>query len=153
MFKRLAILICFLTTMNSGCNSDPGHVAEVEPSVPASGVVTYNGKPLSQHQVVLMPEGGQRPAVGVTDADGKFILGTNEAGDGAPPGVCKVAIGWVGPEVAGELVDQSAIDNPAEMPVPEVQIPARYSNAETSGLTVTVPEGGTDQLNFNLDRK
>jgi hypothetical protein len=97
-----------------------------------------------------MPEDGRRPAMGVTNAEGKFTLGTNEEGDGAPPGRSKVAIVWAGPETTVEAVDQSAIDDPEKMPQPDVQIPAKYTNAETSGLTAEIPEAGTSDLKFEL---
>ena len=131
--SRLAKLIVLSLVMHSvGCESDPGPVATEEPSVAASGVVTFKGKPLPGYQVVLMPEGDRRPAMGTTDAEGKFVLGTNEPGDGAPPGKSKVAISWAGPETSVDAVEQSAIDDPAMMPKPAVVIPAKFSNPETS---------------------
>ncbi len=149
--SRFTKLIVLSLLMNSvGCDSDPGPVATVEPSVAASGVVTFKGKPLSGYQVVLMPEGNRRPATGTTDAEGKFVLGTNEPGDGAPPGKSKVAIVWAGPETTVDAVDQSAIDDPSKMPKPDVVISEKYSNPETSELTAEVPEGGTSELKFEL---
>jgi hypothetical protein len=149
--SRLAkLLILSLIIHSVGCASDPGPVATVEPSVPASGVVTFKGKPLPGYQVVLMPEGDRRPAMGTTDAEGKFVLGTNEPGDGAPPGKSKVAISWAGPESTVDAVDQSAIDDPSKMPKPSIVIPDKYTNPETSGLTAEVPEGGTGELKFDL---
>lgn len=133
-----------------GCSSDPGPVATDEPSVAASGIVTFKGQPLSGYQVVLMPEGDRRPAMGVTDAEGKFVLGTNAPGDGAPPGKSKVAVVWAGPETTVDAVDQSAIDDPSKMPKPSVVIPEKFSNPETSGLTAEVPEAGTSELKFEL---
>jgi len=144
--------LCLLLTVSlfAGCSSDPGPVAEEVPSVPASGIVTYKGKPLADHRVVLMPSDGRRPATGLTDADGKFVLGTNVPGDGAPPGSSNVSVAWEGPAMAGDAVDQSAIDDPSKMPKPAVQIPEKYTNPETSGLTAEVPEGGTDTLKIEL---
>jgi hypothetical protein len=42
------------------------------------------------------------------------------------------------------------IDDPAEMPKPPVEIPAKYSNPETSGLTQDVPAGGVTDLKIDL---
>lgn len=147
-FKACCVFTCFFLTL--GCTSDPGPVATNEASVPASGVVTFKGKPLPEHQVVLIPIDGRRPATGVTDAEGKFVLGTNTPGDGAPAGLAKVGIVWAGPEQTGDAVDQSAIDDPSKMPKPTVVIPAKYSNPETSELTAEVPASGTSDLKFEL---
>jgi hypothetical protein len=150
MSRSIFVVLFSVAVALIGCNTDPGPVAEDEPSVPASGMVTFKGQPLSGYQVVLMPEGDRRPAMGVTDTDGKFTLGTNAPGDGAPPGSSKVAIVWAGPESTVDAVEQSAIDDPSRMPKPSVSIPPKYSNPETSGLTAVVPEAGTSELKFEL---
>jgi hypothetical protein len=36
-------------------------------------------------------------------------------------------------------------------PPPTIKIPDKYANPETSGLTVEVPESGTDAIAINLD--
>lgn len=149
--SRLAMMLLLSCVVSGvGCDSDPGPVATEEPSVPASGIVTFKGKPLAGYQVVMMPDGDRRPAMGVTDAEGKFVLGTNAPGDGAPPGKCKVAIVWAGPETTVDAVEQSAIDDPSKMPKPSVVIPDKYSNPETSALTAEVPADGTSELKFDL---
>lgn len=148
---RFQFFCCtLLCSIVIGCGSDAGPVAKDEPSVPASGIVTFKGKPLPEYQVVLMPSDGRRPATGTTDAEGKFVLGTNRPGDGAPAGSAKVGIVWAGPEQVGEAVDQSAIDDPTKMPKPKIAIPAKYSDPETSGLTADIPAGGTSELKFEL---
>lgn len=144
------VLFAILLVSFAGCSEDSGPVAKEEPSVPASGVLTYRGKPLKHHRVVLMPEDGRRPATGLTDAEGKFVLGTDEPGDGAPPGRSKVSVVWEGPESAGEAVDQSAIDDPAKMPRPDVVIPAKYNDPATSNLSAEISESGTSDLKIDL---
>jgi hypothetical protein len=134
----------------AGCSGDPGPQPESVATVPASGVVTFEGKPLADHRVVLMPVDGRRPAMGVTDADGKFTLGTNAEADGAPPGKSKVGIVWVGPPMPNVAALQNPIDDPAKMPKPDVKIPAKYTNPETSELTADIPEDGTSELKFEL---
>ena len=148
-YSKLILSVFILSVL--GCGSgDPGPVATVEPSVAASGVVTFKGKPLPDYQVVVMPEDGRRPAMGTTDAEGKFKLGTNEPGDGAPPGKSKVAIVWAGPETTVDAVEQSAIDDPSKMPKPGIVIPTKYSNPETSGLTIDISGDGASDLKFDL---
>src|SRR5437868_2477354 len=84
-----------LTAILAGCGS--GDSTHIERVVPVSGTVTYQGKPLEGYRVVFMPTDGRRPASGVTDATGKFVLGTNAANDGAPPGAHKVSLAWEAP--------------------------------------------------------
>jgi hypothetical protein len=87
-------------------------------------------------------------ASGVTDAEGKFTLGTNAAGDGAPPGMCKVAVVFEPP--TNDTADGLPIDNPNLLPKPKVAIPAKYSSAATSGLTQEVPADGLTDLKIDL---
>lgn len=54
----------------------------LEKVVPVSGTVTYQGKPVESFQVSFIPTDGRRAAVGITDASGKFTLGTNDVADG-----------------------------------------------------------------------
>jgi hypothetical protein len=111
--------------------------------------VTYRGRPLDGYQVTFMPTDGRRPALGVTDAAGKFTLGTNAADDGAPPGAHKVAFVWVPPRT-GEPGQETITDNLAKLPKPKVKIPEKYSDPERSGITQEVPKRGATDLKFDL---
>ncbi len=122
-----------------GCNSQPS--GEIVSTVSASGVLTYKGQPLENHRVTLIAE-GKRPASGVSDAEGHFVLGTNDLSDGAPAGEHRVSVAYVGPPDA----DPEA----GALPPPKVKIPAKYTQAEKSGLTVTVPPGGSSELSIEL---
>lgn len=132
----------------AGC-VDPGPKAHIEKVVPVSGTLTYNGQPLESYQVTFLPTDGRRAATGVTDAAGKFTMGTNKAGDGAPPGTNQVAIVWAPPttDIPGQ---EQIIDDPSQLPKPPVQIPAKYGNPETSGLTQEVPDSGIADLKIDL---
>jgi hypothetical protein len=132
-----------------GCNTDPGPRAHIEAAVPVSGTLTYNGQPLENYQITFLPTDGRRAATGVSDAAGKFTMGTNKAGDGAPPGLHKVAIVWA-PPMTGTPGQEQIIDDPALMPKPPVSIPPKYGNPETSGITQDVPEGGIEDLKIDL---
>jgi len=133
----------------AGC-SGYSQRANVEKVVPAAGTLTYQGKPLDSYQVTLLPTDGRRPASGITDASGKFTLGTNNIGDGAPPGKHKVAIVWSPPRPAGEMGVETINDNPASMPKPQVKIPDKYADPEKSGLTVEVPSRGISDIKLEL---
>jgi hypothetical protein len=132
-----------------GCDSDPGPQAHIEKVVPVSGTLTYLGQPLESYQVRFLPSDGRRAATGVTDAAGKFTMGTNNAGDGAPPGEHSVAIVWVAPNVDNPGNEQ-IIDDPALLPKPKVKIPEQYGNPTTSGLTQNVPDSGITDLKIDL---
>jgi hypothetical protein len=105
--------------------------------------------PLAGYRVTFMPDDGRRPAVGMTDADGKFKLGTNDAGDGAVVGTHNVAFVWV-PPLTGEPGQETINDNPASLPKPKVKIPDKYSDPEKSGITQEVPARGVSDLKFDL---
>ena len=96
--------------------------------LPAEGVVTLDGKPLAEASVIFQPTAGGRPAAGVTDADGRFKVGTFKPRDGALPGMHVVTVAksegtspsdtrWISPKV--------------------------YSLADQSGLSATVAPGST----------
>jgi hypothetical protein len=112
------------------------------PTVPAAGVLTYRGQPLEYHQVMFYPS-SQRPAAGTTDANGRFVLGTNREGDGAPVGTHQVAVTYVGPP-------NSNPEDAASLPPPKVKIPAKYRSTKTSGLQVEIPAGGSKDLKIDL---
>jgi hypothetical protein len=122
----------------------------IEKVVPVSGTLTYQGKPLEYFQVTFVPTDGRRAAVGITDAAGKFALGTNDVSDGAPPGTHKVAVAWVGPQSDTSAGQEQIVDDPSKLPKPSVQIPPKYSNAETSQLTQEVPASGLKDVTIDL---
>jgi hypothetical protein len=85
----------------------------------------------------------------VTDAAGKFELGTNEVGDGAVTGTHKVAFVWA-PPTTGEPGQETINDNPATLPKPKTKIPDKYSDPEKSGIAQEVPARGVRDLKFDL---
>lgn len=127
-----------------GCG-DGGPTADIEKTVPARGVVTYRGEPLAYHQVVLYPEGA-RPATGVSDEQGAFVLGTNDEGDGAVAGRHQAAVVYVGPPRGPEW----GMTDFSPPPEPKVKIPEKYGRPETSGIAVEVPDSGADDLAIDL---
>lgn len=146
--RMLVGVIGILAIAAVGCG-DPGPRAHIEKVVPVSGTLTYQGQPLESYQVTFLPTDGRRAATGVTDAAGKFTMGTNTAGDGAPPGPHKVAIVWVAPNVDTPGNEQ-IIDDPSLLPKPKVKIPDQYANPDTSGITQDVPDGGLSDLKIDL---
>lgn len=134
--------------MLAGCDGY-SRTAHLEKVAAVSGTVTYQGKPLEGYRVVFMPTDGRRPATGITDAQGKFILGTNAANDGAPPGTHKVAFTWAPPQT-GEPGQEAVVDTPDKLPKPKVKIPNKYNDPEKSGITHEVPARGASDIKFDL---
>ena len=143
-------LCSFVVLFTAGC-SGYSQRANIEKVVPAAGTLTYQGKPLEGYQVTLLPTDGRRPATGITDAAGKFTLGTNNVGDGAPPGAHRVAIVWSAPRPAGVMSQVTINDNPATLPKPKVKIPEKYTDPEKSGITLDVPKRGSRDIRFDLE--
>ena len=145
----VSAILSGIALLISGCGG-PSSGPTIEKVVSVSGTLTYQGKPLEFFQVTFLPTDGRRAAVGVTDATGKFTLGTNDVADGAPPGSHKVAVVWVGPQTDVAAGQEVVIDDPSLLPKPSVRIPAHYANPETSALTQEIPAGGLTDLKIDL---
>lgn len=144
--KSLSLLIlCACLTL--GCSSDYSPQAEVFATVKAEGVLLFKGKPLPGFLVSLHPADGKRTASGLTDAEGRFSLGTNALGDGAIAGTHKVSVVWQPPEDDGL---GSTVDDPRKLPKAPVQLPPKFSSPDTSELTVSVPDGGSSDLKIEI---
>ena len=141
----LCIGSCVLATV-AGCGGSVP-TGDVVATVPASGLLTYEGAPLPYHKVTVMPAGG-RPAMGISDENGMFTLGTNDVGDGAEVGTHPVAIAYVGPPSDDPEEGVMKFTPP---PPPEIKIDKKYTNPATSGLTVEIPAEGTSALILDLE--
>jgi hypothetical protein len=97
-------------------------------------------------------------ASGVTDAEGKFRLSTFGNHDGAMPGTHAVAIVKSQPTVTGEGMtpdDMSgdygrAMMQAAKAAKVKTDLPEKYANAGTSGLTAEVTKSGPNEFTFDL---
>jgi hypothetical protein len=118
------------------------------PTVAAEGVLTYQGKPLAFHEVKVFPE-DERPAIGLTDEGGHFILGTNQSDDGAVAGTHQVAIVYVG-DPADDPANDGPVSGYTPPAPPSIKIDAKYQKAETSGLTLEIPPSGSTDLVIDL---
>lgn len=115
-------------------------------TVPASGKLSFQGKPLEYFQVTLIAD-GKRPAVGTSDSTGSFVLGTNKEKDGAEPGEYRVAITYVGPPSTDP---NQGINEFAPPPPPKVKIPTKYGDPKKSGLSVTIPKNGNSTISLEI---
>ena len=66
-FTRLTILLCAMVLCGCGQGTRP-------PLGTVHGKVTLDGKPLAGAGVVFQPVGRGRDSMGVTDADGNYVL-------------------------------------------------------------------------------
>ncbi len=143
--KLFRTFVSAVLLVAAGCGeSQP--TGEVIAVVPASGILTLNGKPLEYYQVAVFPE-NNRPAIGVTDAEGKFTLGTNAPNDGAVVGHHRVAITFQGPPSTNP--DEGIMEF-TPPPKPTEKIKDQYASPETSGLAIDVPESGTMEILIDL---
>ena len=165
-----ALLMC---TTIAGCGRG-------EQYAPVAGLITLNGQPLADAKLIFEPVGdgegnaAGKPSYGRTGQDGRYSLECPIAKKpGAAVGEHRVRILTV---AAGEYTDEQremarkkllaeekagggSPDNVTDdrireylsdriQPTQKERLPARY-NSQTE-LTITVPEEGIDQANFDL---
>ena len=138
-------LFCLSIASIAGCGPSE-YAATIEPTVPAAGVIMYQGKPLDFYRVSFIPE-GKRPASGMTDKEGRFSLGTNAEGDGAVVGKHTVVVEYVGPPSNEEPGKETFAPPPASA----VSVPEKFSSAETSGVNIDIPATGNADLEIKLE--
>jgi hypothetical protein len=93
------------------------------------GKVTLDGKPLADGAVVTKPESG-RGAQGFI-RNGEFELGTKGKNDGASIGTHAVAV----------IAQEKPANAGPESKAGQLLVPERYTNPDTSGLTIDVQAG------------
>ena len=136
-----ALTIAFIL----GCGS-PG--ANLPKTVPATGVVTLDGKPVDGAQVVIVPVGdGKNGADAVTNASGHFSLRAYPEKDGAIPGEYKVQVSkTVATKLPGQVDGGDAVRF-------DFAVPKQYTTVDKSGLKVTIPETGKRDIKLELTSK
>lgn len=102
-------------------------------TVPVSGTVSYDGKPLNNGMVRFVPvEEDGLLATGKIGPDGSFTLGTR--------GTSGVQVGEYKVSVQSNIIDESVPAKDRELGIggKESAIPEKYNDPATSGLTETV---------------
>lgn len=136
--RRIALL-SLAVALIAGCSTKVDHGVALHP---AHGQVMVAGKPEAGVQVRLHPVGklddmdAPRPFA-ETGSDGKFILGTFEAEDGAPAGDYLVTIFWPGKE-----------QGPNGAPD---QLAGKYTNITKPPFRVTIKAGENELESFKID--
>jgi hypothetical protein len=154
--KFFSLALSLLTVLGAGCGGP-----ERPNMAPVSGVVSFQGQPLAGAQVSFHNDKSPRVASGVTDAQGKFTLTTFDPGDGAIIGEHRVSIAKL--QGASELSSASAADPTAAYgsgmaaaasgkmsTLQKNELPAKFANPTSSGLTVTVTKEGPNEFPFDI---
>ncbi|MES2789935.1 MAG: carboxypeptidase regulatory-like domain-containing protein [Planctomycetota bacterium] len=119
-------------------------------TVPATGVVTLDGNPLSNATLTFIPVGATQgiECFGATGEKGEFKMKQLRGQDGAPPGEYKVVISrYVKSD--GKPIVLGGDQLPANVGASE-SLPARYSAPQASKLSAVVPPTGGE---FKFDLK
>ena len=137
----------------TGCSS-----GTKEPTIAAvKGKVVYQGKPVPRATVSFLAK-NQPLATGTTNDQGEFTLATKGRA-GAPIGECRVTV--MAMEATGAASNAAPIvpgspeylkmQTAAPPKAPKSLIPTKFSNAETSGITLTVdPDPSKNDLIVDL---
>ncbi len=138
----------------AGCGSGAidKNIANRPKTFPTSGSVKLNGQPVAGATVVFAPDPGGTPksvaALALTDSSGNFALQAYPPLPGAVPGKYKVTITKMEPPPSAPT-GPDAHDAPLPPP-PKSLIPEKFANVETSELVADIPDGGRDDLHFDL---
>lgn len=150
--RNLALLVCPLAivlTLGCGGGSDK-FKAQRPKTVLAQGVVTYNGEPLAGAIVIFVPPTGGTAASSATNAAGQFDAKAFPPDPGAVPGTYKVTVTKNAPMPEAPSTPASH-DSPA---IPEAKpvslVPAKYTDAKKTPLTVTLDEKGNTDIKLEL---
>jgi len=128
------------------------------PTAPVTGKVLFEGKPLGNAEIWLVPTSEAVKSAKITirpyartNDEGAFTMTSYLVDDGAPLGDYAVMVLPALPKAGTE--EELATDTPAEGK-PQAKLaapfPRKYSDPTTSGLTFTVKEGSNE---MNLDLK
>lgn len=137
-----------------GCGGDTGGPA----LSPVKGVIKYKGAPVKGAAIAFIGQGGQ-VAMGTSDDSGNFTLTTNGR-PGAPHGpatvtASKFAGGQQGPTSTGELKPEDMMKmQKAQMGQaegPKNELPMKYADPKTSGLTADVVQGSAEKNSFEFN--
>ena len=123
--RGLLLFTACILGLASGCSRG----RQYPPTHSVSGVVTVDGQPVADAIVSFLPDNGQYPANGSTDASGRYNLTSFTRGDGAMEGSFRVTI------VKYEKEGEDNATGSAEKPV------AEEAESEETGNEGYVPAG------------
>jgi hypothetical protein len=152
---HIRAVIALVTLTFAGCG-------ERLPVVPVSGTITLDGQPLAGASIITQPVATDSPnpgpgSTGATEEQGHFVLEVVQpAMKGAIIGKHRVMISPANRQRSGSRkrsadgTHEYSIDDPnSNRAETASNWPARFTDGS---LTMEVPPGGTDKLNFDLKR-
>ncbi len=156
--KQIAVLLlaCCVSLAALGCGSKG-----LDDLNKAQGVITLDGQPLSGAQITLCPtQSGARSAGANSDEKGVFVFQTLKGGDGVADGEYQVTVTkshtenpFTEEEI--KIINESGGKKPEklfpgrELPQQVNDLPKRYGNPKTSGLTLKI-SGAAKDLKIEL---
>ena len=121
--------IAFLVVSGFACEG----CGSKSPLATVRGKVELNGRPLASGNVMTLPKGGRGARAAILN--GEFELGTFGKNDGALIGIHKVAV----------VAFEEGHSTGPEAKVGKLLVPERYTNPESSGLSIEVKADGPNE--------
>lgn len=122
--------------------------------LPATGTVTYQGKPVENAVVSFLPEQGVM-GTGTTDASGKYEIHTGGK-PGATPGKNQVSISKFSSQATTTMKAEDMQKMAQKMtqpgggaPISKNELPVKYSSPKESGFSADV-QSGKSVFDFTL---
>lgn len=143
--KISGFLLFTMMVLCTGCGSDSPNAVKKEKTVPVTGQVLYQKKPISNASVTFIALDGKSTSRGTTDASGTFRLSTYATDDGAPVGNFKVIVA-----VSGAKEIEPGVLAPEPPGGFKSPIPTIYANPSTTTLTADVKEGDKNHIVLDL---
>jgi hypothetical protein len=167
-----ALVLSFAAICGSGCGETGPIIA------PVTGRVRYNGEAVEGAVVYFSAEKSPLVAAGRTDSSGGFSLTTKIENDGAVVGMNVVTVFKPGPPMTDDDIDAAASEDLGQIAdlaerqkaateikrnamkrasivgknnMKRAQLPLKYADKKTSGLSATVEQGKANEFTFDLD--
>lgn len=143
---RLSSSTCLVLALLGLLGSAGCRGAKLPPTFKAGGTVLMNGVPVEGATVIFRAQDHPKLASGVTDAQGKFTLVTDGAGDGAFAGEHIVLVA----KYEDDLAAKPDPNLPALPPGKKNVLPLKYNDANKSPLKQTVTKEGPNDFKIEL---
>lgn len=134
-----------------GCSQGPPLPDDLPPLTSCKVDVVYNGAPVSDATVTLIPADGKWVGVGLTDQQGHSVIKTQGRYPGVPAGSYAVTVTKYDeqaepPPTASTPEEDAQLDQAVnQMPPRKALVPKKYLKAESSGLKITVTESAMEE--------